>query len=824
VLDFHLATEEYDMAHDVPEKPSGAGKDPNSAPNQRDHHNKPRPIEDERSMTTPAASQRTPDAQYPMAGQVPEAGERDTVASGYAAVYQTMRFAAKEAPARTAISLLQANKKGGFDCPSCAWPDPDDRRHPAEFCENGAKAIAWEATSKRVTPEFFAKHSVADLARQSEQWLGDQGRITQPMVLRRGSGHYEPIEWTDAFAMIASELNALASPDEAMFYTSGRASNEAAFCYQLFVRQFGTNNLPDCSNMCHESSGLGLTESIGIGKGTVKLSDFDHADSIFIIGQNPGTNHPRMLSALQSAVKNGCKIVSINPMLETGMIRFKHPQKPADMLGRGTVIACLSLPVRINGDVAALKGIMKEMLEADDRSGGKVFDRAFIKEKTTGFDALVADLRATTWDEIVLESGISRDLIRQAADIAIASERMITCWAMGITQHKNGVANVQTIVNFNLLRGQIGRVGAGVCPVRGHSNVQGDRSMGIWEKMSGPFMTALGREFGFTPPDKHGLDTVAGMQAMHEGRVKVFVGLGGNFLSAAPDTEYMAEAFRRAKLVVQISTKLNRNHLITGEQALILPCRGRTEQDVQVNGEQFVSCENSMGVVQESRGTLKPASPHLMSETAIVCNIAHATLKGRTTVDWLGLCGDYNRIRDHISRVVPGFEDYNSKVRRPGGFYLPNLPRDRQEFATKTQRANFAVHPIPKIDLRPGELLMMSVRSHDQFNTTIYGQDDRYRGVYGGRHVIFVNPDDITQLGFAPGQWVDISSHFEGHTRTVRQFKIVPYEIPRRCAATYYPESNPLIPLRHVADGSNQPASKSVVITLSSCAPPTVEA
>ena len=811
------------MPEQVPEQSSGEGKDPNSAPNQQDHK-QPRPIEQERPMVTPAVSQRTPDAQYPMAGQLPEARERDTVASGYAAVYQSLRFAAKESPVRTTVSLVLANKKGGFDCPSCAWPDPDDRRHPAEFCENGAKAIAWETTSKRVTPDFFARHSVADLAKQSEQWLGDQGRITQPMVLRRGSQHYGPIDWPDAFAMIAAELNGLASPDEAMFYTSGRASNEAAFLYQLFVRQFGTNNLPDCSNMCHESSGLGLTESIGIGKGTVKLSDFDHADSIFIIGQNPGTNHPRMLSALQAAVKNGCKIVSINPMLETGMIRFKHPQKPADMLGRGTQIACLSLPVRINGDVAALKGIMKEMLEADDRSGGKVFDRTFIDEKTTGFDAVVADLRATPWAEIESESGLSRDLIRQAADIAIASERMITCWAMGITQHKNGVANVQTIVNFNLLRGQIGRIGAGVCPVRGHSNVQGDRSMGIWEKMSGPFMTALGQEFNFTPPAKHGLDTVAGMQAMHEGRVKVFIGLGGNFLSAGPDTEYMADAFRRTRLAVQVSTKLNRNHLITGEQALILPCLGRTERDVQAGVEQFVSCENSMGVVQQSRGTLAPASPHLMSETAIVCNLAHATLNSRTSVDWLGLSNNYDRIRDHISRVVPGFEDYNARVRQPGGFYLPNLPRDRQAFATKTERANFVVHPIPKLHLKPGELLMMSVRSHDQFNTTIYGQDDRYRGVFGGRHVIFLNSADIAELGLAAGQWVDLSSHYEGRTRTVRQFKIVPYDIPRRCAATYYPESNPLIPLGHVADGSNQPASKSVVITLTACAAPVVDA
>jgi molybdopterin-dependent oxidoreductase alpha subunit len=752
--------------------------------------------------------------EYPLAENIPRARQRETVASGIQGVYQTLRFAMKESPGRSIRSLLVMNQKDGFDCPSCAWPDPDDHRHVAEFCENGAKAAAWEATNKRVPPEFFARHSVAELADQSEQWLGDQGRITHPMVLRRGSEHYEPIEWHEAFALIAETLNGLASPDEGLFYTSGRASNEAAFVYQLFARQFGTNNLPDCSNMCHESSGLGLSESIGIGKGTVKLSDFDHADAIFIVGQNPGTNHPRMLTALGKASRNGCKIVSINPMLETGMIRFKHPQSARDMLGSGTPIACLSLPVRINGDVAALKGIMKAMLEMDEQSGGQVLDRPFIEQKTHGFETFAQDLRATGWEEIERESGLGVELLRQAAQIAAKSERMITCWAMGITQHKNGVANVQTLMNFNLLRGQIGRGGAGVCPVRGHSNVQGDRTMGIWEKMGEPFMEALGREFKFTPPAKPGYDTVGGIRAMNEGKIKVFVGLGGNFLSACPDTRYLADGFRKTRLSVQISTKLNRNHLITGEQALILPCLGRTERDVQDSGEQFVSSENSMGVVQSSRGRLKPAGKKLMSETAIICNIAHATLKERTTVNWLGLCANYDRIRDHIEHVIPGFENYNQRVRQEGGFYLPNAPRDKQEFHTKNGRANFFVHPIPKLDLKPGELLMMNVRSHDQFNTTIYGQDDRYRGVFGGRHVIFLNVKDIAELNLSAEQWVDISSHSSGQTRTVRRFKIVPYDIPRRCAAMYFPECNPLVALSSVADGSNQPASKSVIITL----------
>ena len=472
--------------------------DENSAPNQHDDK-RPKPVAEEEPMQTPVVSMRTPDAQYPTDGQVAQVGHRVKAAAGFHAIWETFRFGYKEAPIKNVYTLAVVNQKGGFDCPSCAWPDPDAKRGVFEYCENGAKAVAWEATSKRVTPEFFAQYSIADLASKTEQWLGDAGRITHPMVLRRGSQNYEPITWPDAFKMIADELNALASPDEAMFYTSGRTSNEAAFVYQLFVRQFGTNNLPDCSNMCHESSGKGLTESIGIGKGTVKLSDFDHADCIFIIGQNPGTCHPRMLTELQKAVKNGCKIISVNPLAETGMIAFKHPQHPIEMMGSGTPIACLFLPVKINGDVAALKGIMKYMLEMDRESGGKIFDHEFIRDKTEGFEAFVKDLDETPWHEIEERSGVSLALLKEAAEIASKSQRMITCWAMGITQHKNGVANVQTIANFNLLRGQIGRQGAGVCPVRGHSNVQGDRTVGIWEQMSDKFMKALGKGIPLHP-------------------------------------------------------------------------------------------------------------------------------------------------------------------------------------------------------------------------------------------------------------------------------------------------------------------------------------
>ncbi|MBC8101808.1 MAG: FdhF/YdeP family oxidoreductase [Cytophagales bacterium] len=758
---------------------------------------------------------KTPRAQPPeeALGEI-RIGERETTAAGMQAIVQTLRFGLGEMGAgRTLKTLTTLNQKTGVDCPSCAWPDPDGHRSFAEFCENGAKAVAEEATLARVTPEFFAAHTVSDLAEQSDRWLGKQGRLTHPLRLRAGSERYEPVSWREAFQLIGDELNRLTSPDEAVFYTSGRTSNEAAFLYQLFVRQFGTNNLPDCSNMCHESSGLGLTETIGIGKGTVTLEDFSHADSIFVIGQNPGTNHPRMLSALQAAARRGCKIVSINPLIETGLMRFGHPQEVTGVLGKGTPIASLFLPVRINGDVALLKGIQKEMLEQDQQAGGTLLDHAFIRARTAGFAEYAADLAQTSWEEITEQSGVTRDQIQEAAQVALGSERMICCWAMGLTQHRNGVANVQEVVNFCLLRGQIGRQGAGVCPVRGHSNVQGDRTMGIWEQMSDSFLDALGREFGFAPPRHHGFDTVAALAAMHEGRAKVFVGMGGNFLSATPDTEFTAEAMRRCRLTVHVSTKLHRGHLVTGEEALILPCLGRTEHDVSAGGEQFVTVEDSMGVVHASKGVLEPASPQLLSEPAIVAGIAKATLGDRSAVDWDALTADYDSIRDSISRVVPGFEEYNRRVRVPGGFYLPNGPREGR-FTTASGKAHFTVHAIPRHDLLPGQLLLMTIRSHDQFNTTIYGNDDRYRGVHGGRRVIFVNADDLREANIESGQAVDVTSHYQGETRTVYGFKAVPYEIPRRCTAAYFPETNPLVPLGNIAEGSRQPASKSIIVTI----------
>jgi molybdopterin-dependent oxidoreductase alpha subunit len=735
-------------------------------------------------------------------------------AGGVPAIVSAVKSAWNEmGPVRGLRTLLKLNQQGGFDCPGCAWPEPDEARSHAEFCENGAKHVADEATTKRVTSEFFSHWSVSDLSYKSDYWLGKQGRITSPMVLQRGATHYEPITWDNAFELIGQALNRLAHPDEAIFYTSGRTSNEAAFLYQLFVRQFGTNNLPDCSNMCHESSGWALTETIGSGKGTVTLEDFELARAIFVIGQNPGTNHPRMLSALEKAKKNGCTLVHINPLPEAGMSTFKHPQDVLGWLGAGTQLADLFLQVRINGDVALLKGIIKEVLAADERSGGGVLDQDFIKKHTTGFAEFADAVRETEWEDIIQQCGISKSQIEEAARIFIASERTIFCWAMGLTQHKNAVANVQEIVNLMLLRGQIGKPGAGLCPVRGHSNVQGDRTMGISERPADAFLDRLGAVLNFEPPRTHGLDTVQAIQAMHGGRGKVFFALGGNFLSATPDTEYTAEALRRCRLTVHVSTKLNRAHLITGEQALILPCLGRTEVDQQATGPQFVTTENSMAVVQASRGFLSPASPELLSEPEIVARLACATLGDLTTVNWEELVSDYDRIRDLIARVIPGFENYNQRVRQAGGFCLPSSPRVRV-FKTPSDRAVFTVHELPAHNLKPGQFLMMTIRSHDQFNTSIYGLNDRYRGIHNGRRVVLLNRDDMLQADLSEGQTVDLTSHFEGEERVARRFIVVPYSIPRLCAASYFPETNVLVAVRSVADKSNTPVSKSVVISI----------
>jgi molybdopterin-dependent oxidoreductase alpha subunit len=738
----------------------------------------------------------------------------ETTAGGLPSITEVMKHALGEPGVPHGAQLLRAlNQFGGFDCPGCAWPEPDDHRSIAEFCENGAKAVGEEATAERVTPEFFREWSVAALSRESDFWLGKRGRLTHPMILREGATHYEPVEWDHVFGLIGGNLNALRSPDQAVFYTSGRTSNEAAFLYQLFVRQFGTNNLPDCSNMCHESSGIALTEVIGRSKGTVTLDDFALADAIFVIGQNPGTNHPRMLTTLQAAARRGCRIVSVNPLFEAGLNHFKHPQEPLAWFGGGTPLTCLHVPVRINSDVAFLKGVMKEMIEEEQHRQGHVLDHEFIREHTCGFEEFRTALDQVSWPDICERSGLKRSQIRAAAEIAMSAERLICCWAMGLTQHRNAVSNIQEIVNFLMLRGNLGRPGAGACPVRGHSNVQGDRTMGIFEKMPDWFLDNLSCEFDFSPPRHHGLDTVDAISAMRDGRVQVFIAMGGNFLSATPDTRLTAEALGRCDLTVQISTKMNRSHLVTGRQALILPTLGRTERDIQGSGPQFVTTENSMAVVQGSRGKMAPAAEHLRSECAIVAGMAQATLGARSKVDWNGLVADYDRIRERIERVVPGFERYNERARKPGGFHLPNPIRQRT-FATANGKAHFTVHPLPDLRLEPGQFLMTTIRSHDQYNTTIYGLDDRYRGVYNGRRVVLLNEEDCRDAGLAKGELVDITSHFRGQTRTAPRFAVYPYPIPRRCAATYFPEANVLVPIDHVAEKSNTPASKSVVITL----------
>ncbi len=740
-------------------------------------------------------------------------------AAGISSILSTAKHTREELGLYRGIKILQkANQHDGYDCPGCAWPDPEDERSSVgEFCENGAKAIADEATLKRVDKSFFKKYSVVELAQQSDFWLGKQGRLTHPMILNEHASHYEPISWTEAFTKIAGHLNQLESPDEAVFYTSGRSSNEAAFLFQLFGRQFGTNNFPDCSNMCHESSGTGLTEVIGIGKGTVKLEDFYIADAIVVIGQNPGTNHPRMLTALQKAKRNGCKILHINPLPETGLKRFKHPQEVARWVTSGTKLADQFLQVHINGDVALLKGIMKSMIEVEDAEPGQVLASTFIERKTEGIDAFLEDLRTESWDTILAESGISREEIDRAAAVLIKAEKTIICWAMGLTQHKNAVANIQSCVNLLLMRGSIGKPGAGACPVRGHSNVQGDRTVGITSRPKPSFLDTLADNFDFEPPRSPGLDTVDAIRAMYAGNTKVFFALGGNFLSATPDTSFTAEALRKCKLTVQVSTKLNRSHLITGKEAIILPCLARTEKDFQKSRPQFVTVENSMGLVHKSQGFLEPASKYLLSEPAIVSRLAIATLGDRSSLDWEAMVNDYDAIRTSIAAVIPGFGKYNERVREPNGFYLPNGPREGN-FTTDSGKALFTVHAIPKLQLQDDQYLMMTIRSHDQFNTTIYGLDDRYRGIKGERRVVLMHPDDMKTAGFGEKEVVDIRSLFNGQERFARNFYAVPFAIPRRCVATYFPEANVLVPVDSTATRSNTPAYKSVIVTITKSA------
>jgi molybdopterin-dependent oxidoreductase alpha subunit len=748
------------------------------------------------------------------------AADRQAEAAGLEAVWVSLqRSLTQMGPVRTAAALARINQRHGFDCPGCAWPEEPGGRKLAEFCENGAKAVAEEATKRTVTPEFFARHSVAELADRPEFWLSQQGRLTHPMVLRPGDTHYRPISWDESYRLIAEHLNALASPDEAVFYTSGRTSNEAAFLYQLMVRSFGTNNLPDCSNMCHESSGAALTDAIGIGKGSVSVFDVEHADCILIAGQNPGTNHPRMLSVLEKAKANGAVVIAVNPLPEAGLIRFKDPQKVHGVVGHGIPIADEFVQIRLGGDMALFAGLGRLLLEAEDAQPGTVLDRAFIERHCAGFAEYERQTRAVDLQTVSEATGISAAQLRRVAQLLIASRRTVFCWAMGLTQHRHAVATIGEATNLLLLRGMIGKPGAGVCPVRGHSNVQGDRTMGIWERMPERFLAVLDQQFGISSPRKPGYDTVEAIRAMRDGRAKAFIGMGGNFVAATPDTEVTEAALRGCALTVQISTKLNRSHVVHGRTALILPTLGRTDRDMQASGKQLVSVEDSMSIVHLSRGSLHPPSDQLRSEVAIVCQLARTLLGPGHPVEWERFTDDYDRIRDAIATVVPGCADYNTRVRRPDGFALPHPPRDSREFPTATGKANFSVAPLEWVPVPPGRLVLQTLRSHDQFNTTIYGLDDRYRGIRGGRRVVFVNPADIETLGLADGARVDLVSEFadrEGgvQERRAEDFLVVPYSTPVGNAAAYYPETNPLVPLDHTAARSNTPVSKAVVIRL----------
>ncbi|MEO5685630.1 MAG: FdhF/YdeP family oxidoreductase [Chitinophagaceae bacterium] len=744
-------------------------------------------------------------------------------AAGLPAIFAAFKNILEETgpiPVRGIKGLFKMNQKGGFDCSSCAWPDEDGDRSPiGAYCENGAKALAEEATKKKLGVDFFAKYSVADLANMSDMEIGKKGRLTIPVYLPENGTHFQPISWEEAYRKIAGTLNQLDSPDEAAFYTSGRLSNEASFMYQLFAREFGTNNMPDCSNMCHESSGVALTETIGIGKGTVTLQDFPEADVILLMGINPGTNMPRMLDSLQKAKARGAKIIAVNPLREAGLVAFNNPQQvkgiASSLVNMSTPLADVFLQVKINGDMAVIKGIEKILLEAESNHPGTVFDQSFIRDNTVGYNEWKDQLQQYPLEELANAAGVSIADIKAAAAIMQHKQKVIICWAMGVTQHVNGVDTIKEIVNLALLKGSIGKPGTGLCPVRGHSNVQGNRTMMIWEKPPAWFLDKLKTVFGFEPPREHGVDVVKCIKAIHAGKIKVFFSMGGNFLSATPDTNYTAAAMRKLSLTVSVSTKLNRTHLVHGREAIVLPTLARSDRDV-VNGEdQFISCENSMGVVQMSKGVLKPVAAGLRNEMQIICEIANHTLGKKSMVDWNRYKESYDTVRDLIEEFIPGFNDYNKRVREPGGFYLPNGPRDgKYNTAAFGNKLPFSITALPVHTLAADDYMMASVRSHDQFNTTIYGLNDRYRGIHNERRVIFMNEKDIIAGGFQAGEKVDLFNYYEGIERAAHLFIIVPYDIPARCTVTYYPETNVLVPVNSVAEKSNTPTSKLVIIKI----------
>lgn len=715
---------------------------------------------------------------------------------------------------RAMKGLLAMNQSDGFDCMSCAWEDPPERK-TFEFCENGAKALTWEAAPVTVPRSFWNEYSIDDLLTKDEYWLGMQGRLVEPVYKPAGKNHYEPISWDDAFALIAMKLNDLDSPDQAAFYTSGRTPNETAFAYQLFARAFGTNNLPDCSNMCHESTGTAMGEVIGVGKATILYTDFEKADLIIIMGQNPGTNHPRMLTALEEAKHAGADIVAVNPLLEAGLIRYKNPQKVKGIIGRGTGLADQYLQIRLGGDMALLQAISKRVVEAEDANPGTVLDHDFLDRHCEGLEEFRAHLATLDDDAVLTATGLTSAEIDELAARYLKADNVIITWAMGLTQHKKAVPTIKEIMNLLFLRGNIGKPGAGASPIRGHSNVQGDRTMGIWEKMPSAFLDALEREFGFNPPRKDGIDAVDGIRAMRDGKIKVWFALGGNLVGAISDTDVSEDAVQQLELSVQVSTKLNRSHAVIGEEALILPTMGRSEIDIQAGGEQFVSVEDTVAAVQPSYPKLTPVAPDLLSEVSIITRLARAVLGDKYGIDWAGFEADYDVIRDHIAHVVPGFDDFNRKVRQKDGFILPHGPRDSRTFPTPTGKAMITVNELEALEVPAGRLLLQTMRSHDQFNTTMYSLNDRYRGVKKGRHVVFVNAEDLAELGFADGDFVDIHSEFaDGVDRVARRFRVISYPTAKGCVAAYFPEANVLVPLDSTAEGSNTPASKSVVVRL----------
>ncbi|GAB3621536.1 FdhF/YdeP family oxidoreductase [Glutamicibacter endophyticus] len=735
-------------------------------------------------------------------------------AAGLEAVMVSLqRGFAQAGPSRTVRSMLRVNQRGGFDCPGCAWPESiTGKRKPAEFCENGAKAIAEESTARTVTPEWFEEHPISVLEQKTEYWLGSQGRITHPMIIRAGETHYTPISWGDAFATIAEHVNAT-TPDRCVFYTSGRTANETAFLYQLLARSIGTNNLPDCSNMCHESSGTAMNPTIGIGKGTVSLEDFDHAELIFVVGQNPGTNHPRMLSALSEARERGARVVSINPLPEAGLMGFKDPQRASGMMGKSAPISSDFLQIKVGGDLALFQAFGHLLLQAEEQNPGTVIDQAFIDSATEGFEAYRQARSEINWAATEEATGLSREQITEIAQLLAKSKATIICWALGLTQQPHSVPTLKEIINLLLLQGNFGKPGAGACPVRGHSNVQGDRTMGIWEKPTEALLASLDAEFGITSPRAHGYDSTETLHAFEHDEVDVFVSMGGNFALANSDTEALEAGMRRAKLTVHVSTKPNRSHVVHGQTSLILPTLGRTDKDDKhPKGAQFLSVEDSMSVIHSTQGRLTPVSEHLLAEPVIVARMAQAILGDDHPVDWRSMAEDYDVIRDHIARVLPGFEDFNRRVRQKNGFVLPNPPRDTRSFATSSGRGQFTVSEFESLSAPEGHLILQTMRSHDQYNTTFYGLDDRYRGIKDGRRVILIHPDDLAETGFADRDLVDVISTFAGSERRANRFRLVSYPTARGCVAAYYPEANALVHRDLVARESNTPGFKAMMV------------